>query len=73
MSEELTPEQFKAEIQKAEAERDFPKLSRMLNLPVEVLMGQRVLSRKERRQWYHENRKRLGLPKWGALETLKGK
>lgn len=30
------------------------------------------MTRKERRQWYHRNRKRLELPEWGVLrETLK--
>lgn len=30
------------------------------------------MTRAERRKWYHENRKRLQLPAWGALrDTLK--
>lgn len=69
----MTDEQFKAEVQKAEGERNFPRLSALIGLPIDVLTGQRILSRKERRQWYHENRKRLGLPKWGNLQTMKQK
>lgn len=31
-----------------------------------------TMTRKQRRAWYHENRKRLKLPAWGALvATLK--
>jgi hypothetical protein len=30
------------------------------------------MTRAERREWYHKNRKRLQLPRWGQLrETLK--
>ena len=28
------------------------------------------MTRKERRQWYHENRKRLNLPAWRDLNKL---
>lgn len=28
------------------------------------------MTRKERRQWYKENRKRLGLPRWNELRRL---
>jgi hypothetical protein len=73
MNEGMTDEQFKAEVQKAESERNFPRLSALIGLPEDVLRGERILSRNERRQWYHENKKRLGLPEWRALETLKEK
>jgi len=28
------------------------------------------MTRKERRQWYHENRKKYDLPRWGELKNL---
>ena len=31
------------------------------------------MTRKERRQWYHENRKKYNLPRWGELHTLNNK
>lgn len=30
-----------------------------------------IMSRKERRKWHRENRKRLGLPRWNELSKLK--
>lgn len=29
------------------------------------------MTRKERRKWYKENRKKLGLPSWGELQNIK--
>lgn len=29
------------------------------------------MTRKERRAWYMKNRKKLGLPRWSELSTLK--
>ena len=29
-----------------------------------------TMTRKERRQWYHENRKKYNLPRWGELGSL---
>jgi len=29
------------------------------------------MTRKERRKWYRENRKKLGLPSWDKLQTIK--
>ncbi len=42
-------------------------LSRLVQIPIEVLEGTKNMTRKERRTWYHENRKRLNLPRWGEL------
>jgi len=28
------------------------------------------MTRKQRRQWYHENRKKYNLPRWGELGSL---
>lgn len=63
-------ENIQKEIDDAAAAFDLPKLVRLTGLPPEVIKGERVMTRKERRQWYHENRKRLQLPEWGQLETL---
>jgi len=29
------------------------------------------MTRRERREWYRVNRKKLGLPRWSELSTLK--
>lgn len=58
------------EIDAAMHTKDLSKLMALTNLPADVITGQRVMSRKERRQWYRDNRVRLKLPAWGKLETL---
>lgn len=61
------------EIGEAYAAKDLSKVVRLTGLPAEVIVGHRVMSRKERRQWYRENKKRLHLPQWNKLEDLKKK
>lgn len=39
-------------------------------LPTEVLNGSRKMTRKERRKWYHENRKKMKLTPWGQLHEI---
>lgn len=68
MSEPLQP--TKENIELAAKEGRLLDLSQMTGLPLDVLRGERILTRKERREWYHKNRKRLQLPRWGILETL---
>jgi hypothetical protein len=58
------------EIDKAANEFDLPKLMMLTGLPADVITGQRVMPRKERRAWYRMNKKRLNLPEWGKLDTL---
>lgn len=58
------------EIDEAAKTFNLPELVRLTNLPEDVITGNLVMGRKERRQWYYENRKRLNLPSWGKLETL---
>ena len=73
MSQDIqqTPEEIRESIAKAHKDKDLSELARLTKIPADVIAGVRVMSRKERRQWYYENRKRLGLPKWSLLETLK--
>lgn len=68
MSEDIQPTPENIEL--ASKEGRVEDLSAMLRIPVPVLLGVQKMTRKERRQWYHENRKRLNLPKWGSLKTL---
>lgn len=53
--------------------KDLSKIMAMTGLPVDVITGQRIMSRKERRQWYRDNKSRLKLPKWSELNTLSNK
>lgn len=48
-------------------EGNMEDLSLLVGIPVEVLQGVQKMTRSERRKWYHDNRKRLGLPRWGQL------
>jgi hypothetical protein len=64
-------EEIQKEIDDAAASFDMPKLVRLTGLPEDVITGVHKMSRKERRAWYHENHKRLKLPVWGQLETLR--
>ncbi len=61
------------EIGEAYTGKDLTKVAALTGLPADVIVGLRVMSRKERRRWYFENRKRLALPSWDKLETLKDK
>ncbi len=63
-------EEIHKEIDEAMAKKDLSKLMRLTNLPADVITGQRVMSRKERRQWYRDNKVRLKLPTWDQLHTL---
>lgn len=68
------PEQVTREaIDRAVKEGDVQTLSRLTGIPVPVLQGVEKFTRKQRRQWYHSNRKRLNLPRWGNLSDLKTK
>lgn len=58
------------EIDEAAKAFDLEKLIRLTGLPADVITGVRTMTRKERRAWYHENRRRLRLPKWDKLDTL---
>lgn len=66
----MTVEARKQAVEAALKANDVQSLSMLVGIPVEVLSGISKMTRKERRQWYHENRKRLGLPRWGDLTTL---
>jgi ssDNA-binding replication factor A large subunit len=70
MSQDEPTEDPLKEIDEAAKNFDLSKLMRLTGLPADVITGQRVMSRKERRTWYHENRRRLRLPKWDKLDTL---
>ncbi len=63
--------EIKQAIDKAHQERNLPELVRLTGLPADVITGQRVMTRKERRTWYRENKRRLQLPAWGKLGILK--
>lgn len=67
---EQTPEEIHADIDKAAKEFNLTELKRLMRLPEDVIVGQRVMGRKERRQWYRDNKSRLKLPPWGQLDTL---
>lgn len=69
MSQDST-EDIHKQIDKAVEGRDLKEVMRLTGLPLEVVTHQRVMTRKERRKWYHDNRRRLKLPKWGQLESL---
>lgn len=58
------------EIDEAVAQKDLKRVLELTGLPIDVVVGQRTMTRKERRAWYHTNRKRLSLPTWGGLDTL---
>lgn len=70
MSQDIESEDPMKEIDEAAKAFDLSKLMRLTGLPADVITGQRVMSRKERRTWYHENRRRLKLPSWDKLDTL---
>jgi hypothetical protein len=42
------------------------KINNSRNLPEDPSK----MTRKQRRQWYHENRKKYDLPRWGKLKNL---
>ncbi len=63
-------EEIHKEIDEAAAKMDLPKLMRLTGLPPDVITGERVMSRKERREWYRKNKVRLKLPAWDQLHTL---
>lgn len=67
----LREEDIHKEIDEAAAVFDLPKLVRLTGLPEDVIKGERKMTRKERRAWYRDNHKRLKLPVWGQLETLR--
>lgn len=54
----------------AEEKKDLDELVRLTGIPAEVIIGMRTMKRKERRQWYRDNKARLKLPPWGQLEGL---
>lgn len=58
------------EIDDAAAKFDMPKLMRLTGLPEDVLRGERIMSRKDRRKWYFQNKDRLNLPEWDQLQNL---
>lgn len=72
MSEEPVNELLK-EIDAAAGAKDLSKVQRLTGLPVDVITGQRMMTRKERRKWYRDNKVRLRLPKWGQLKDLNEK
>ena len=41
-----------------------------INNSVKIPSDTATMTRKERRQWYHENRKKYDLPRWGELKNL---
>ncbi len=59
-----------AQIDKAAKEFNEPELMRLTRLPLDVIKGERIMDRAERRKWYHDNKKRLNLPPWNKLDTL---
>ncbi len=63
----MSEEEIHKEIDKAASEKDLGKIMRLTGLPPDVITGQRVMLRKERREWYRENKKRLKLPEWNKL------
>lgn len=51
-------------------QRGETKSSNLVGIPPEfdgLVLG---MSRRERRHWYQQNKKRLNLPEWGALHKL---
>lgn len=67
------PDMLKEQIKTAHEKKDLSELVRLTGFPVDVIVGKRIMTRKERRAWYHENRRRLRLPKWSELDTLETK
>lgn len=72
MSQDST-EDIHKQIDKAVEGRDLKEVIRLTGLPLEVITHQRVMTRKERRKWYRDNKVRLKLPKWGQLKDLNEK
>ncbi len=68
-----TPEEIKEAIKVAHEKKDLSELQRLTGFPIDVIVGKRVMTRKERRSWYHENRRRLNLPAWDKLGELQVK
>lgn len=64
-------EDIKKQIVEAEEKKDLDALMRLTGIPGDVIIGARVMTRKERRKWYRDNKSRLKLPAWGQLENLK--
>lgn len=63
----MNPAITQKDIDLAIKEGRFDDVARVTGIPADVLKGLRVMNRRDRRTWYHENRKRLGLPRWGEL------
>lgn len=61
------------QIDEAVSKKDLDEVMRLTKLPLDVITGQRIMTRKERREWYHQNRKRLKLSTWGSLGLLSKK
>lgn len=70
MSQDYTADEMMGAIDKAAKEFNLPELMRLTHLPADVIEGKRVMNRKERREWYRQNKDRLKLPAWGQLDTL---
>lgn len=70
MSQDYTTDEMMGAIDKAAKEFNLPELVRLTRLPADVIEGKRLMSRKERRQWYRDNKDRLKLPAWDKLDTL---
>ncbi len=69
----MNPEETKEAIRVAHEKKDLGQLQRLTGFPVDVIVGKRVMTRTERRKWYHENRRRLNLPAWSKLGELEVK
>lgn len=65
--------EIEQQIIEAEKEKNITKLMKLTGFPADVIAGVRVMTRKERREWYRQNKKRLGLPAWNKLESLEKK
>ena len=54
------------DVEKLMLKNTMKKINNSGNLPEDPSK----MTRKQRRQWYHDNKKRFNLPRWGELKSL---